>query len=155
MSVPQIYPPYRTVSATMLIETLGESLSRIKEDDKATDKDIGRVLGKEKDSAERYRKGIGDMGVVSFLLGCREWNGRFANDVLAMIGMKLVPLAASGAANDRSWSSELTKLLLKMSLALEDGRLDDDELDAMAAEIEAAGNAIDQMRHRRAKRGVA
>jgi hypothetical protein len=140
----------------MLIETLGNSLQRIKDEDGATDADIGRILGKSKDSAERHRKGIGDMGAVSFLLGCAAWDGRFANDALAKVGMKLVPLATSGAANDRSWSSDLTKLLLKMSLALEDGNLDDDELDSMAAEIEGAGRAIDQMRQRRARsRGAA
>lgn len=148
MTEPQIYPRYRTISATMLVETLGTSLQRIKDEDNATDKDIGRVLGKEKDSAERYRKGIGDMGVVSFLLGCAAWDGRFANDVLAKVGMRIVPLN-SAPANDRSWSSDLTKLLLKLSIALEDGEVSEDELDAMSAEIEGAGRTIDQMRRRK------
>lgn len=149
----QIYPRYRTVSATMLIEALGESLQRIKDEDGATDADIGRVLGKSKDSAERHRKGVGDMGVVSFLLGCGAWDGRFANSVLAMIGMKLVPLD-NGAANDRSLASALTALLLRMSVALEDGSIDDDELAAMQAELENAGSAVDQMRRRLAERAA-
>lgn len=150
----QIYPRYRTVSATMLIETLGNSLQRIKDEDGATDADIGRVLGKSKDSAERHRKGIGDMGAVSFLLACAAWDGRFANDALAKVGMKLVALDA-GEANDRSAASALTRLLLEMSLALEDGKIDDSELSAMRTALESAGQHIDRMRERLALRSVA
>ena len=150
----QIYGRHRTVSATMLIEALGESLQRIKDEDGATDSDIGRVLGKSKDSAERHRKGLGDMGVVSFLLGCATWNGRFSNDVLAKIGMKIVPLDAD-VVNERCAASALTRLLLEMSLALEDGRIDDRELSTMRGALEQAGHHIDQMRQRLALRCVA
>jgi len=148
MSERQRYLRYRTISATVMLETVGKSLDRIKKADKASDADLAATLGKEsKDSAERYRKGIGDMGLVSFLRGCAAWDGRFANDVLAKIGMKLVPLDAA-EVSDRTAASALTKLLLEMSIALEDGKIDERELASMKGEIEAAGRCIDGMRHR-------
>jgi hypothetical protein len=120
----------------------------------APDADIGRVLGKSKDSAERHRKGVGDMGVVSFLLACAAWDGRFANDALGKIGMKLVPLEAA-EGNDRSAASALTKLLLEMSVALEDGRIDERELASMRQALEGAGQHIDRMRARLSLRPAA
>jgi hypothetical protein len=146
----QIHLRYRTVSATVLIETLGASLQRIKDEDAGTtDADLGATLGKSKDRAESYRKGIGDMGVVSFLRGCAAWDGRFANDVLAKVGMKLVPLETS-AATDRDAMPAIAGLLHEVALALaDDGKIDDRELDAMAPALDAAGRAIDMLRERR------
>ena len=40
--------------------------------------------------ARDYSNALSEMPVSAFLLGCREWNGRFANGVLSLIGMKLV-----------------------------------------------------------------
>ncbi|USI71636.1 hypothetical protein [Sphingomonas morindae] len=155
MSEGQIHPRYRTVSASTLIETLGASLARIKDEDKGTtDADLGVVLGKSKDRAESYRKGHGDMGVVSFLRGCREWDGRFANDVLALVGMKLVPLETS-PVTDRDTLPALTDLLHQVAVALaDDGKIDDRELDAMCGALDAAGRTIDMLRERRRARGL-
>jgi len=55
-----------------MLDTLGESLKAIKERDGATDGDLGAVLGKSDDRAAAYRAGAADMGVVSFLRGCKE-----------------------------------------------------------------------------------
>jgi hypothetical protein len=155
MTDPQFHGRFRTVPASLLLETLGESLKRIRDEDKATDGDLAAVLGKSEDSAARYRAGNGDMGVVSFLRGCREWDGRFANDALALVGMKLTPI--DGAAGcDRAGLSALCALLAKKSAALEnDGIIDDAELEDMWPELEAAAKHIDRLRDRRRLRAVA
>ncbi len=80
----------RTISGSFLLEKLGDSLREIKNEDRLTDADLGRVLGKHADSVSTYRGGDGDMGVVSFLFGCEKWDGRFANPVLRHLGVKMV-----------------------------------------------------------------
>jgi hypothetical protein len=76
------------------------------------------------------------------------------NEIAAAKGVKLVHLDA-GEGNDRSAASALTRLLLEMSLALEDGKIDDSELSAMRTALESAGQHIDRMRERLALRSVA
>lgn len=155
MSAPQFHGRYRTVPASLLLDTLGASLATIKEEDRATDADLGAVLGKSEDRAAAYRAGSGDMGVVSFLRGCREWDGRFANAVLALVGMKLAPIDAA-AGNDRAGFAAQCRLLSEMAEALEnDGEIDDAELARMRPAIEAAAKHIDRFRDRLRLRAVA
>ncbi|MBB4618651.1 hypothetical protein [Sphingomonas abaci] len=149
MTNPHIHPSYRTVPASLLLETLGESLAAIKEADGATWSDMGRVLGKSSDRAAAYAGGMGDMGAVSFLFGCREWDGRFANEALALVGMRLAPLSAPSQPEDRSSLRVLGALIAKKAAALEDGVVDDAELEDMWPEIEALSNHIDRLRMRR------
>lgn len=145
MNAPHIHRTRPAFSAKSVLEKLGRCLGTIRDEDGLTWTDIGRHLGKHRDRAAAYADGDGDMGVVSFLMGCREWNGRFANDALAMIGMKLVPLdGASGC--DRSAASALTRLLLEMSVALEDGEISELELAAMRRSLDEAASAVDGMR---------
>jgi hypothetical protein len=144
-----IHSRFRTVSASLLLDTLGKSLTEIKREDDATDADLGVVLGKSGDRAEAYRKGAGDMGVVSFLRGCGKWDGRFANNALALVGMKLVPMEA-GEGVDRQSITVLASLLAEVGAALEDdGRIDDEELSNMSHVLEQAGKHIDRLRDRR------
>ena len=77
MTAPAIVGRFRTVPASRILETLGDSLERVKREDGLTDVDLGRVLGKSDDQAGKYRNGTADMGVISLLLGVREWDGRF------------------------------------------------------------------------------
>lgn len=149
MTAPHIHGRYRTVSASSLLDTLGASLTLIKSEDAATDADLGRVLGKSEDRAAAYRAGNGDMGVVSFLFGCREWDGRFANDALALVGMRLAPIEAPADIGPNALRA-LGALIAKKAEALEDGTIDDDELDDMWPEIEAVAAHIDRLRIRRA-----
>jgi hypothetical protein len=155
MTAPHIHGRYRTVPASLLLGTLGESLKAIKVEDEATDSDLGAVLGKSEDRAAAYRNGDGDMGVVSFLRGCREWDGRFANAVLALVGMRLTPLDA-GDGNDRGSVTALCGLIGEIASALEnDGMVDDAELAAMRPALEAAAKHIDRFRDRLRLRAVA
>lgn len=152
MSDPHIHNRYRTIPASKMLNTLGESLERIKSQDGATDADLGAVLGKSDDTAARYRTGLAEMPVVAFLRGCREWDGRFANDVLGLVGMRITPVDASSAC-DRQSVTALCALLAKWSAALEnDGQIDDQELEEMWPELEAASKHVDRLRQRRAVR---
>ncbi len=73
--------------------------------------------------------------------------------VFASVGLKLVPLEG-GEAVGQTTASCITKLLLQLSVALEDGRVDDHELAAMRGALDEAGRAIDTMRERLALRAV-
>lgn len=150
----RIHRPFRSVSDSSLVGAMAEALSSIKEQDSLTDFDIGRELGKAgEDSGRSYRTGFATMNAVSFIRGCERWNGRFADEALALIGMKLVPLDAAEAIGQCS-ATALTKLLLQLSVALEDGSVSDTELVAMRRELDEAGRAIDAMRERLGPRGV-
>ncbi len=152
MSAPHIHNRYRTVPASLLLGTLGSSLETIKAEDGATDADLGAVLGKHEDTAARYRTALGEMGVVSFLRGCREWDGRFANDVMGLVGMRISPIDAAGACEGRTALKALADLMSKKAAALEnDNIVDDEELDGMWPEIEAVSRHIDRLREQRAK----
>ena len=148
-----IAPSHRLVSASKLIDTVAESLSVIKEQDGLTDAELGAVMHKGVDQGAKYRAGLAEMGMVAFLRAAERWNGRFANEALALLGMKLVTLD-DGAVLDRSSATCLTRLLLEMSTALEDGKIENDELHAMRRTIEDAGAMIDRMRERLALRAA-
>ena len=152
MSDPHIHNRYRTIPASKMLNTLGESLERIKAQDGATDGDLGAVFGKSDDTAARYRTGLAEMPVVAFLRGCREWDGRFANDVLALVGMRLAPIAVDQTTPERSALRALGTLIAKKAAAMEDGVVDDAELDDMWPEIEAVSAHIDRLRARRASK---
>lgn len=140
---------HRAVSGSCLIETLAESLTEIKDQDGLTDEELGRFLHKGKDAGKAYRTGFAEMPLTSFLRGCERWNGRFANAVLGKIGMKLVPLTA-GDLNEQTVATRLAKLMLELSIALEDGKVDDLELARMKRTLVEASEAVDAMRERAA-----
>lgn len=149
MSDGTIPPRYRRASGSDLIAALANALSDIKEQDRLTDKELAAFLGKSgQDSGKAYRTGFAEMPVTAFLRGCETWNGRFANEALALIGMKLVPLDA-GAMNDRAGFTAMCALLTEMAEALEDdGEIDGEELAAMRAAVEKAGQYVDRLRGR-------
>lgn len=128
MTDPQIHGRRRSFSVSDALDTLGEDLAKIREEDKLTWADVGRVLGKSDDRAADYAKGTSEMPVSAFLLGLREWNGRLGARVLAMIGKQIGPLD-SADMSDNERLSKLLHLAHLLSLALlDDGIVDDDEL---------------------------
>lgn len=148
MTAPHIHGRYRTIPASLMLDTLGASLTAIKARDGATDSDLGAVLGKSDDRAAAYRAGGADMGVVSFLRGCREWDGCFANSVLGLVGMKIVPVEPE-AVDDQASVTTVLSLAIALSAELEkDGEVDDDDLQRHQFVIERAGHIIDGYRER-------
>ncbi len=67
------------------------------------------------------------------------------SDLFGAVGLKLVPLDG-GEEVGQSSATALTSLLLQMSIALQDGKIDARELAAMRAAIDEAGRAVDAMR---------
>jgi hypothetical protein len=86
VSAPQIHGTRRTFSASKAVEAQGNVLKGIKTDDDITFKDIGRVLGKSEDRAAIYASGVSAIDLPTFLAGCHEWKGRFADPLLSLVG---------------------------------------------------------------------
>lgn len=150
MTVQHFHRDYRTLTTSLMLDTLGASLREIRRADGATWTEVGWEIGKSKDRAARYAAGGADMGAASFVLGCRAWDGRFANDVLALVGMRLAPIGADSAPVGVTSLRALADLMSAKAAALEDGQIDDREIAAMWPLIEAVGRQIDQLRARRA-----
>ncbi len=95
-------PRRRTFSASKAIETQGAVLMRIKAEDDVTFKDVGRVLGKSEDRAAVYSAGGSPMDLPTFLAGCGEWRGRFADPLLAMVGGRWADVDAVCTGDERA-----------------------------------------------------
>jgi hypothetical protein len=138
--------PHRSVSASRLVEEVAATLSAIKEQDGLSDADLGAEIGKGEDSARAYRTGFSTMDMVTFLRGCQRWNGRFANDVLALIGMRLAAIEDTrNAVSDRAKESAVLKAALALSIALADDDLSDEDIRKNRGSLENARDAIDAL----------
>jgi hypothetical protein len=152
---PKIHGKRPTFSVSKAVETLGEDIEAIKRADDLTWADIGRVLGKGEDQAALYGKGLSEMSFSSFLLGCREWNGRFSANVMAMVGKCVSDIDAAELPH-RHLVTLLTRLAFEISLALEnDDDLDESELDRLAALLDDVSRGLDQLRQRHSSTKVA
>jgi hypothetical protein len=147
MSDPQIRPRWHSVPASSVMQAIGDALERIKFEDGLTDADLGAELGKSEDQAARYRAGLAEMPATVLHRALTRWDGRFGAEFMALAGGKFVPLEPADA-NDRELPTRLTRLLLELSVALEDGSLSESELRAMRRAVEEAGQAVDQLRER-------
>lgn len=124
-------------SASAVLKAIADDLTAIKEQDGLTDADIGRVLGKSEDQANKYRKGEADMGLVSFAAGKREWNGRFTGSL-----DRLCVESRPGTVCDRSTLTAVLDAAAGLSKALEDGEITPQEVRDHRKELEAAMDAI-------------
>lgn len=147
-STPLIVGRRAIVPASKLLNAVGEALDRIRKEDDLTLEDVGAVLGKSDDQAGKYCNGTAEMGIVSYHRAVQAWNGRFANDALALIGAKTIRLQTTADAA-QGISTKLAATALKVARALEDDRIiDDAELADMSIEVEELGGAIDALRQR-------
>ena len=102
------------------------------------------------------RKDVDDPGkqmTVFELLRSVPNDPAIANDILALVGVKMVELDPAEGSG-REACTKLTRLILEMSVALEDGKIDDRELVAMRGALDEAGRAIDAMRERLGPKGA-
>lgn len=129
----------RRLSASTIREAIAADLMQIKSEDGLTFDDIGRVLGKSPDQAARYCDGTASMCAETYTFGREAWNGRFTGRLDALLYGK------PDATCDRSKESLLLKACLAMSLALEDGEIDTNEILANRATLENAKDAIDKL----------
>jgi len=126
----------RVVSASSILDALAADLSQIKAEDRLTFADVGRVLGRSEDQAAKYCEGSAEMGVTAFAFAKQAWNGRFTGRLDALLA------GEPDATCDRAKESKLLKAALALSLALEDGAVDDEEVRQNRKTLEAAGDAI-------------
>ncbi len=138
MSGPTIHGNRAIFSASVVIQTIADSLSAIKAEDRLTYSDIGAILGKSEDQAAKYCDGSATMDAVTFARGKREWNGRFTGPY-----DRLCHESRPCADADRERSSKVLRAALALSIALEG----DDEITAVEvrqnrATIEAARDAL-------------
>lgn len=126
--------PRRSIfSASSVMEAIATELTAIKQEDGLTYADIGRVLGKSEDMAEKYCKAMAEMGAVAFASAKREWNGRFTG-ALDRLCFESRP-GGTPAIQDRRAQSDVLKAALVLSEALEDD-------DAISPEEVREGRAV-------------
>lgn len=120
MNAPQIHGRRRTFSATSAVDAQNAVLTAIKTDDGATWIDMGRVLGKSDDRAAAYANTASPIDLPTFLAGCHEWGGRFADPLLALAGGRWAD-AGSVCSGDNPASLTLAMLLPAIIAAELDG----------------------------------
>ncbi|AHE56032.1 hypothetical protein [Sphingomonas sanxanigenens] len=145
MTDPQISSRNRVVSASSLIEAAACALSAIKDEDGLTDAELGAVLHRGADQAQRYRTGLAEMGMIAFLRACSAWNGRFAAEIVGKLDLKLSRVGA-GSRSARGFASLLARLQVAVNAALEnDDEIDGDELRSMLALLDETRSEIEAM----------
>lgn len=126
-------------SASAVRDAIAADLTTIKNEDGLTDADIGRVLGKSEDQAQKYRTGLAEMGVVAFAAGQREWGGRFTGSL-----SRLCAASRPQPVDDQFTLVALLDLGARLAAALEDGRIDPSEVEANRAQLERMRDLLGQ-----------
>lgn len=102
MNAPHFHGTRRTFSASRAVDTQNSVLTAIKTEDGATWTDIGRVLGKSDDRAAAYANTASPIDLPTFLAGCHEWGGRFADPLLAMVGGRWADAGSICSGDDKA-----------------------------------------------------
>jgi hypothetical protein len=102
MSAPHIHARRRTFSASVAVDTQNAVLTTIRTEDEATWADMGRVLGKSDDRAAAYANTASPIDLPTFLAGCREWGGRFADPLLALVGGRWAEAGAICSSDEKA-----------------------------------------------------
>lgn len=137
---PRFYGKRPTLTASLIREAVGQDLAQIKNEDKLTFADLGRVLGKSEDQAAKYCDGSAEMGIVSYAFAKREWNGRFTGTLDNLI------TGGSETTCDRTKAAILARVNYELAVALEDdGECTAGEVRQMRKSLEGARDAIDEL----------
>lgn len=102
MNAPHLHARRRTFSASGAVDAQNAVITAIKGDDGATWADIGRVLGKSEDRAAAYANTAAAIDLPTFLAGCHEWGGRFADPLLALAGGKWADAGAFCSSDEKA-----------------------------------------------------
>jgi hypothetical protein len=112
-----------------------------------TDADMADILGVSATTVGNARNERNDLSALTLIQIGRRYSMDDLQPLASLIDAKLVPLDPADTVG-QSTASCITKLLLQLSVALEDGKVDDAELTAMRGALDEAGRAIDAMRER-------
>ena len=102
MNAPHFHGRRRTLTASGAVDAQNAILTAIKTEDGATWADIGRVLGKSEDRAAAYANTGAVIDLPTFLAGCHEWGGRFADPLLSLVGGKWAEVGAYCTSDERA-----------------------------------------------------
>lgn len=138
MSKPTIHGKRRRYSASDFIDAAAADLLAIKIEDQLTFGDLGRILGKSEDQAAKYCDGTAEMPLSTFCFAWEAWNGRFLGSLRRMLEESAVAESCAHKAQSR-----VLEAALALSVALEDGELDEKEIHANRGTLENARDAID------------
>lgn len=137
MNAPLIHGHRKAASASDILEALGDALSRIRQEDRLTWSDLGRILGKSDDQAAKYADGTAEMGAVALFHAKAAWGDRFTGGINALL------YECHGVPDGRSTQVTILKAALALSVALEDGELTDTDIRKNRSALERARDAID------------
>lgn len=137
MSAPQIHGSRRTLSASSVLDAVGDDLLHIKMEDRLRWADLGEVLGKSEDQAAKYADGSAAMDIVSFAKGRAHWGSRFTGSLDRLID------DGAGSPCAIQTQSRLLKAALAIEEAKEDGDLSVADIQANRSVLEHARDALD------------
>lgn len=127
MNAPHIHARRRTYSASAAVDAQNAVITAIKTEDAATWGDMGRVLGKSEDRAAAYANTASPIDLPTFLAGCHEWGGRFADPLLGLVGGRWAD-AGAVCTGDDSAALTLAQLLPAIIAVEADGLVEPQEL---------------------------
>lgn len=136
MNKPLIHGKARAVSASQILEELGNALSRIRQDDRLTWADVGAHLGKSEDQAAKYADGTAEMGAVACFKAWHLWGERFSGGAKRLFEQRLPESDGYRA------QSCVLRAALALAEALEDGNLTVQEIRDNRSTLEKAQDAI-------------
>lgn len=136
MTAPLIHGNRRAVAASEILHALGDALSAIRQEDRLTWVDVGKVLGKSDDQAAKYADGTAEMGAVACFYAKQVWGDRFTGRANLLLG------EASPGIDPQRAQSAILNAALALSVALEDGDLTVPEIRMNRSTLERAGEAI-------------
>jgi hypothetical protein len=136
MNKPLIHGIHRAVSASQILQQLGDALSRIRQEDRLTWADIGAHLGKSEDQAAKYADGTAEMGAVACFRAWNLWGERFCG------GAKSLFVKSHNDHDARMAQSCVLRAALALAEALEDGDLTLQEIRDNRGTLEKAQTVI-------------
>lgn len=129
----------RRLSASRIREAIAHDLDQIKREDGLTFDDIGRILGKSADMAARYCDGTASMSAETYVFAREAWNGRFTGSLDNLLN------GLPDVSCDHRKQSLILDAALRLSIALEDGTVDEKEIRDNRKTLENAREAIDKL----------
>lgn len=148
MSAPSIHGNVRAVTASSVVEAVGDDLLTIKQTDRLRWSDIGEVLGVSEDQAAKYADGSATMNLVAFAKGRSAWGSRFTGTLDRLIGCGRTDVTGCQT------QSSILKAALAIEEAKEDGDLSVDDIRANRKTLEHARDAIDAQLNRLGPKGA-
>lgn len=137
MSAPTIHGNRRTLSASSILEAIGDRLMHIKMEDRQRWSDMGEVLGVSEDQVAKYADGSAAMNIVAYAKAWAHWRSRFTGDLETLVE----------GSTEKPCAAQTQSRILKACLAIEEAKVDGDltveDIRANRTTLEHARDAID------------